>query len=96
MKGVQIARMEQLVDMYMYFESVLPASMSPSEASPKDRDMLWDTVCKVGNHVSSAAEKEKMCYVLQEHSDAFLSPFNDRLGYTSLSKHKINRFRICA
>ena len=56
-KGVQIARMEQLDDMCV--GNVLPAPTSPSEASPKDKDMLWDMVCKVGNHVSSA-EKEKL------------------------------------
>ena len=60
---MQIARMEQLDDMCV--RNVLPAPTSPSEASPKDRDMLWDIVCKVGNHVSSA-EKEKLYYVLLE------------------------------
>ena len=64
-KGVQIARMEQLDDMYV--GNVLPAPTSPSEASPKDTDMLWDMV---GNHVSSA-EKEKLHYVLLEYSDVF-------------------------
>ena len=82
-KGVQIARMEQLDDM-----CVGNVSTSPSEASPKDRDMLWDMVCKVGNHVSSA-EKEKLYYVLQEYTDVF-SLSNDGLGRTSLSKHRIN------
>ena len=85
-KGVQIARMEQLDDMCV--GNVLPAPTSPSEASPKDRDMLWDMVCKVGNHVSSA-EKEKLYYVLLEYSDVF-SLSNDGLGCTSLSKHRIN------
>eukprot|EP00731_Ephydatia_muelleri_P014191 Em0007g1501a len=85
-KGVQIARMEQLDDMCV--GNVLPAPTSPSEASPKDRDMLWDMVCKVGNHVSSA-EKEKLYYVLLEYSDVF-SFSNDGLGRTSLSKHRIN------
>ena len=83
---MQIARMEQLDDMCV--GNVLPAPTSPSEASPKDRDMLWDMVCKVGNHVSSA-EKEKLYYVLLEYSDVF-SLSNDRLGHTSLSKHRIN------
>ena len=82
-KGVQIARMEQLDDM-----CVGNVSTSPSEASPKDRDTLWDMVCKVGNHVSSA-EKEKLYYVLQEYTDVF-SLSNDGLGRTSLSKHRIN------
>eukprot|EP00731_Ephydatia_muelleri_P019301 Em0012g126a len=85
-KGVQIARMEQLDDMCV--GNVLPAPTSPSEASPKDKDMLWDMVCKVGNHVSSA-EKEKLYYLLLEYSDVF-SLSNDGLGRTSLSKHRIN------
>ena len=50
--------------------------------------MLWDMVCKVGNHVSSA-EKEKLYYLLLEYSDVF-SLSNDGLGRTSLSKHRIN------
>eukprot|EP00731_Ephydatia_muelleri_P012465 Em0006g1359a len=75
-KGVQIARMEQLDDMCV--GNVLPAPTSPSEASPKDKDMLWDMVCKVGNHVSSA-EKEKLYYLLLEYSDVF-SLSNDGLG----------------
>eukprot|EP00731_Ephydatia_muelleri_P016045 Em0009g469a len=79
-KGVQIARMEQLDDMYV--GNVLPAPTSPSEASPKDTDMLWDVV---GNHVCSA-EKEKLHYVLLEYSDVF-SLSNDG---TSLSKYRIN------
>eukprot|EP00731_Ephydatia_muelleri_P020755 Em0013g482a len=85
-KGVQIARMEQLDDMCV--GNVLPAPTSPSEASPKDKDMLWDMVCRVGNHVSSA-EKEKLYYLLLEYSDVF-SLSNDGLGRTSLSKHRIN------